>query len=55
MTGGALKGSFVTGFNTPEGVEGFSSRRLQAPPRVLEDGQMVSFNTPEGVEGFSSS
>ena len=36
-------------FNTPEGVEGFSSRN-GAEPGGGGDG---SFNTPEGVEGFS--
>ena len=39
-------------FNTPEGVEGFSSRR---PRRWRSSrGCLGSFNTPEGVEGFSS-
>ena len=38
----------LDGFNTPEGVEGFSSE-----PRYLGQGKWASFNTPEGVEGFS--
>ena len=38
-------------FNTPEGVEGFSSDIVG---RVLaESDDKKGFNTPEGVEGFS--
>ena len=41
------------GFNTPEGVEGFSRLAPTAPnPGAPNRGR---FNTPEGVEGFSSS
>ena len=40
------------GFNTPEGVEGFSS--WFAAVEGLVWGEFNGFNTPEGVEGFSS-
>ena len=39
------------GFNTPEGVEGFS--RLPRPKWIREQLIRYRFNTPEGVEGFS--
>ena len=40
------------GFNTPEGVEGFSRQHLAQALREGEPGR-TRFNTPEGVEGFS--
>ena len=47
----ASAGRMAHRFNTPEGVEGFSSSRS---PRGLSWSSISSFNTPEGVEGFSS-
>ena len=43
--------AIINGFNTPEGVEGFSSGGDWLARQTL---QTESFNTPEGVEGFSS-
>ena len=37
-------------FNTPEGVEGFSSKYADIKKTVKT---LKGFNTPEGVEGFS--
>ena len=42
----------VHGFNTPEGVEGFS--RNNGPTGEGQGRSGPGFNTPEGVEGFSS-
>ena len=39
------------GFNTPEGVEGFSRPSSSGSGRTFPCSS--SFNTPEGVEGFS--
>ena len=39
-------------FNTPEGVEGFSSGTMTG--QITSSTHMERFNTPEGVEGFSS-
>ena len=40
------------GFNTPEGVEGFSRKCWPSSPPASRR-STPSFNTPEGVEGFS--
>ena len=40
-------------FNTPEGVEGFSSLRGVMTYTTKCWPEVLGFNTPEGVEGFS--